>query len=120
MFVTSTSKKGTTRSGQEYEAPLLVLNGTEYAAMPFQVLHDMLCTALRGAGPRLVAEVFRSDSVATLVFEDNSVVEAVDGKARPLSAEEEAGIAAALKSYRQGRVVDAKRARQIIDAALGR
>jgi RNA polymerase sigma factor (TIGR02999 family) len=28
--------------------------------------------------------------------------------------------AAALESYRQGRVVDAKRARQIIDAALGR
>ena len=35
-------------------------------------------------------------------------------------AEEEAGIEAALESYRQGRVVDAKRAREIIDAALGR
>ena len=30
-----------------------------------------------------------------------------------LSADEEAGIEAALESYRQGRVVDAKRARQI-------
>jgi hypothetical protein len=30
------------------------------------------------------------------------------------------GIEAALESYRQGRVVDAKRAREIIDAALGR
>ena len=30
------------------------------------------------------------------------------------------GIEAALESYSQGRVVDAKRARQIIDAALGR
>jgi len=31
-----------------------------------------------------------------------------------------AGIEAALESYRQGRVVDGKRAREIIDAALGR
>ena len=31
-----------------------------------------------------------------------------------------AGIEAALDSYRQGRVVDAKRAREIINAALGR
>ena len=48
------------------------------------------------------------------------VVEAVDDEAPVLSRDEEAGIEAALESYRQGRVVDAKRARQIIDAALGR
>jgi hypothetical protein len=48
------------------------------------------------------------------------VVEAVEEEAPVLSAEEEAGIEAALESYRQGRVVDAKRAREIIDAALGR
>ena len=48
------------------------------------------------------------------------VVEPVDDEAPVLSPEEEAGIEAALESYRQGRVVDAKRARQIIDAALGR
>lgn len=48
------------------------------------------------------------------------VVEAVDEDAPALSPEEEAGIEAALESYRQGRVVDAKRAREIIDAALGR
>jgi hypothetical protein len=48
------------------------------------------------------------------------VVEAVDEEAPALSPEEEAGIEAALGSYRQGRVVDAKRAREIIDAALGR
>jgi hypothetical protein len=48
------------------------------------------------------------------------VVEAVDEEAPSLSPDEEAGIEAALESYRQGRVVDAKRARQIIDAALGR
>ena len=48
------------------------------------------------------------------------VVEAIDDDAPVLSPEEEAGIEAALESYRQGRVVDAMRARQIIDAALGR
>jgi hypothetical protein len=48
------------------------------------------------------------------------VLEAVDSEAPNLSADEEAGIDAALESYRQGRVVDAKRAREIIDAALGR
>lgn len=48
------------------------------------------------------------------------VIEAVDNEAPPLSPGEEAGIEAALESYRQGRVVDAKRARRIIDAALRR
>jgi len=48
------------------------------------------------------------------------VVESVDDEAPTLSPEEEAGIEAALEAYRQGRVIDAKRAREIIDAALGR
>jgi len=48
------------------------------------------------------------------------VVEAVDDAAPILSPDEEAGIEAALESYRQGRVVDATRARPIIDSALGR
>jgi hypothetical protein len=47
------------------------------------------------------------------------VVEAIDDDAPALSPDEEAGIEAALESSCQGRVVDAKRARQIIDAALG-
>jgi len=47
-------------------------------------------------------------------------VESVDDEAPTLSPEEEAGIEVALESYRQGRVIDAKRAREIIDAALGR
>jgi len=48
------------------------------------------------------------------------VVEAVEGERPVLSPEEEAGIEAALESYREGRVVDAKRARVIIDASLAR
>ena len=55
-------------------APLLVLTGSEYAATPFQVLHDRLCKALRGTRPQLVLEVFGSDSSTTLVFEDGSTV----------------------------------------------
>ena len=47
------------------------------------------------------------------------VVEAIDDDAPALSPDEEAGIEAALESYRQGRVVDAKRAREIIATALG-
>ncbi len=48
------------------------------------------------------------------------LVESVEDEAPALSAEEEAGIEAALEAYRQRRVVDAKRAREIIEAALGR
>ena len=72
VFVSSTTRKGTARSGQEYESPLLVLTGAEYASTPFQVLHDRLCAALRGTRPQLVLEVFRPDSTTTLVFEDGS------------------------------------------------
>ena len=48
------------------------------------------------------------------------VVEAVQDEAPALSPDEESGIEAALESYRQGRFVEAKRAREIIDIALGR
>lgn len=58
VFVLSMSTKGTARAGQEYVSPLLVLTGAEYAAMPFQTLHDRLSAALRGSRPRLVMEVF--------------------------------------------------------------
>ena len=48
------------------------------------------------------------------------VVEPLEDEAPELSAEEEAGIEAALESYRQGRVIDAKRVHDIIDAASRR
>ena len=47
------------------------------------------------------------------------VVEAIEAEAPALTPEEEAGIEAALDSYQSGRVVGAKRARDII-AALRR
>jgi hypothetical protein len=48
------------------------------------------------------------------------LVEAAEDDAPRLTPDEQAGIDAALESYRQGRVVDADRARAIINAALGR
>ena len=48
------------------------------------------------------------------------VVAPVDEDVPALSPDEEAGIDMALESYHQGRVVDAKRAREIIDSALKR
>lgn len=48
------------------------------------------------------------------------IVETVEAEGPELTPEEDAGIEAALESYRQGRVVTAKRAREVIDAALGR
>ena len=48
------------------------------------------------------------------------VIQAVEDEAPALSAEEEAGIEGALELYRQGRVVAAKHAGKIIDAALDR
>lgn len=72
VFVSSVTKKGTARSGQEYNSPLLVLTGAEYAAMPFQIRHDRLCTALRGTKPPLVLQVFGPDRTTTLVFDDGS------------------------------------------------
>ena len=48
------------------------------------------------------------------------VVEPLEDEAPELSAEEEAGIEAALESYRQGWVIDAKRVHDIIDAASRR
>ena len=73
VFVTATTKKGTARSGQEYDTPLLVLSGAEYAAMPLQVLHDRLCSALRGDRSALVMQSFAPDGSSTLIFDDGSV-----------------------------------------------
>ncbi len=62
----------TEKVGQEYIVPLLVLSGDEYDAMPFQVLHDRICDALRGSRPRLVAEMI-DQSGTRLIFDDGTV-----------------------------------------------
>jgi hypothetical protein len=72
VFVTMGTPKGTARSHQEYVNPLLVLTGEEYRAISFAELHDRVCTALRGDGPRLVAEFLGPDGKRTLHFDDGS------------------------------------------------
>jgi len=74
VFIVGQTKKGTSRSGQEYESSLLVLSGTEYAATSFQALHDRLCTALRGDRPGLALHVLAGDGTSTLIFDDGSAV----------------------------------------------
>jgi hypothetical protein len=48
------------------------------------------------------------------------VVETLEEKAPELSPDEEERIETALESYRQSRVIDAERARKLIDAAFRR
>lgn len=72
VFVTAGTPKGTPRSPQEYVAPLLILSGLEYATISFGQLHDMICDALRGHGPRLLAESWGADGHGRLLFEDGS------------------------------------------------
>ncbi len=72
-------RENTEKVGQEYVAPLLVLSGEEYAATPFQVLHDRICDALRGRRPRLIAEMF-AHGESKLIFDDGSVERDADDR----------------------------------------
>jgi hypothetical protein len=64
--------KGTARSPQEYVSPLLVLSGRGYATITFGQLHEMICDALRGHRPRLLAESWGPDGRGRLLFQDGS------------------------------------------------
>lgn len=81
VLVEPGSPKGTSRCAQEYEAPLLVLSGVEYASAPFAALHERLCDALRADRPRLVAEALQPDSSGRLLFDDGIVLD-VAGRRR--------------------------------------
>ena len=63
-------REGTEKVGQEYDVPLLVLSGTEYATTSFHELHDRICDALRGSRPRLIAEAFDAGGGSRLFFEE--------------------------------------------------
>jgi hypothetical protein len=69
VFVTDKTRKGTTRNGQEYVNPLLVLTGEAYANMPFQTLLGKLEEAIR-SGPRVVVEYFDGKGHTHIVRED--------------------------------------------------
>lgn len=70
VFVTDETKKGTEQSGQEYDNPLLVLTGEEYAKMSFDELLHRLEEAIR-TGPRVVAEFLGSEGQSHVVTEDD-------------------------------------------------
>jgi len=75
VFVSEETKKGTSRAGQEYQEPLLVLTGREYAAIKFDELHTRICDALRGRGPGAVAQSFPPDGGIQLILSDRRVID---------------------------------------------
>jgi hypothetical protein len=84
VFVTENTKKGTTRSGQEYQQPLLTLTGMEYDAMTFYELHSRLCDALRGIRPRVSVVLLSPGGAMRILFEDGTVKEMTyPGSAEP-------------------------------------
>jgi hypothetical protein len=62
----------TEKVGQEYVDPLVVLSGEEYASIPFQVLYERICDALRGDRPRVIAEII-DERGSTLIVENDAV-----------------------------------------------
>jgi hypothetical protein len=75
LFVTEETRKGSARSGQEYINALLVLSGQEYASISFIDLHTRICDALRGPGPRVVAQSFTPDGGIQLILSDGRVLD---------------------------------------------
>ena len=80
VFVTEETKKGTARSPQEYENPLLVLSGQEYASISFVELHTRICDALRGKGPKVEAQLLTADGDIQLVLSDGQILDSRKGK----------------------------------------
>ena len=72
VIVTSETRKGTARAGQEYVDPLLVLTGEEYERVTFSELHERVCSALRGDAPRVVAQHLLPDGTVRIYFDDGS------------------------------------------------
>jgi len=75
VFISEGTPKGTARSHQEYVNPLLVLTGTEYDTIPFGVLHERICDALRGDRPQLIAESWAPDGTVRLMLDNGDVQE---------------------------------------------
>ena len=73
VFVSEGTPKGTGRSGQEYENPLLVLTGQEYATVTFEDLHTRLCAVLRGEKPRVIAQYLEPGGETRTFFEDGTI-----------------------------------------------
>jgi hypothetical protein len=83
VFKTEFTQKGTERSAQEFQSPLLVLTGEEYDKITFADLHERLCSVLRGNRAPVIAQVIlprgstkmiRHRTPFQLVFQWNEVV----------------------------------------------
>ena len=61
VFITELTQKGTERSGQEYQSPLLVLTGEEYDKITFADLYERICSVLRGNRAPVIAQIILPD-----------------------------------------------------------
>lgn len=75
VFVTEDTTKSTARSAQEYQEPLLVLTGEEYANITFEHLYTKICQALRGDKPRVVAQYLRLQGHRWILFDNGTFKE---------------------------------------------
>lgn len=71
VFVKQGSRKGTKRSGQEYQKPLLVLPGHQYEAMSFDQVYQEICRLLAVGKPRLRSMSYSPDGML-YTFSDGS------------------------------------------------
>jgi hypothetical protein len=79
VIVTEETHKGTARSPQEYANPLVILSRPEYVSISFVELHTRVCDALRGTGPRVVAQSFTADDEMQLVLSDGRILDTRKG-----------------------------------------
>jgi hypothetical protein len=79
VIVTEGTEKGTARSGQEFVNPLLILSGKDYASISFEKLHERVCDALRGKGPRAVGQSFSGAGEVQLVLSDGRIIDTRKG-----------------------------------------
>ncbi len=75
VIITEETEKGTDRSPQEYAHQLLVLSGQDCASISFVQLHERICDALRGKGPRVVAQSWTADGGVQLILSDGCVLD---------------------------------------------
>ncbi len=75
VVITEETEKGTAGSHQEYVNPLLVLSGRAYASISFIGLHKRICDALRGKGPRVMAQSLTADGNVQLILSDGQIVD---------------------------------------------
>jgi len=55
--------------------PLLILSGQDYASISFEKLHERICDALRGKGPKVVMQSFTGDGGVQLILSDGRVLD---------------------------------------------